>query len=169
MGRSLTVEQVFFYIIAAAVISTAIGVVTVPNIVHAALLLVASLLSIAGLYVLLSAEFIALVQVLLYAGGVIILVLFALMMTRGREVRGQAIDGAQKPFAVLAGLALLGVLTSVAVSTAWRAREGDFTPVPLAAIGEALFSTWAVPFEIASLVLLVALVGAIVVARQEDE
>jgi NADH:ubiquinone oxidoreductase subunit 6 (subunit J) len=168
VGGALSVEQVFFYLISAVVVGAALGVVLMNNVVHAALFLVATLLSIAGLYVLLSAEFLALVQVLLYAGGVIVLVLFALMMTRGRDLP-QQMNGAQRPFAVIAGLALIVIIAAAAAGTAWPGRLEEVSPVSFNAIGESLFSTWAVPFEIASLVLLVALVGAIVLARQEGD
>jgi NADH-quinone oxidoreductase subunit J len=163
----LSVDQVFFYLISAVVVGAALGTVISNNIVHAALFLVAALLSIAGIYVLLSAEFLALVQVLLYAGGVIVLMLFALMMTRGRDLP-QQLSGAQRPFAVIGGGALAVTIAVAALGTNWRPND-DITAVPFQAIGESLFSTWAVPFEIASLVLLVALIGAIVLARQEGD
>ena len=165
----MSVEEIFFYLISAIVLGSALGVVLVSNVVHAALFLVASLVSVAGLYILLSAEFIALVQLLIYAGGVIILMLFALMMTRGRDLP-QQLNGAQRPFAAIVGLVIVAVFVAAMVSTSWPGDDGGgVTAVPFTAIGEGLFRDWAVPFEIASLVLLVALIGAIVVARQEEE
>ena len=164
----MSVEQVIFYAISAAIVGTALGVVLANNVVHAALFLVASLLSVAGLYVLLSVEFLALVQLLVYAGGIIVLMLFALMMTRGRDLPSE-LNGAQRPFAALAGLTLAGVVAISVLGTSWPGSRDGVNTVPFVAIGESLFSTWAVPFEIASLVLLVALVGAIVIARQEGD
>lgn len=164
----MSVEEVFFYLISAVVLGSALGVVLVPNVVHAALFLVASLLSVAGIYVLLSAEFIALVQVLVYAGGVIILMLFALMMTRGRDLPSQ-LNGAQRPFAAIAGIAVVAVFAAAMLGSEWPGNTDQITPVTFTQIGDALFRVWGVPFEIASLVLLVALVGAIVIARAEDE
>lgn len=167
MGGALSVEQVVFYLISAVVIGSAIGVVALNNVVHSALFLVAALVATAGLYVILRVEFIALVQVLLYAGGVIVLLLFALMMTRGRDVPHQ-LSGSQRPFAVVAGVALFVVLAAAALATSWTQPEA-LTGVSFDAIGQSLFSTWAIPFEIASLVLLAALIGAIVIARQEGD
>lgn len=167
MGGALSVEQVFFYLISAVVIGSALGVVLLNNVVHSALLLVAALVATAGLYIILRVEFIALVQVLLYAGGVIVLLLFALMMTRGRDAP-QQLSGSQRPFAVVAGVALFVVLAAAALASSWTQPE-ELTGVPFEAIGQSLFSTWAIPFEIASLVLLAALIGAIVIARQEGD
>lgn len=176
-----SIEQVVFYVIAILAVISALGVVFSQDIIHSALFLVLTLLLTAGVYVLLSAEFLALVQVLVYGGGVAILVLFAAMITRVRELR-QSLDGPQKPFAVVATLAVVAVLVVMVVRTHWGATGSpsqiqQVTTVNTAgatvaganAIGNDLFSSFAVPFEIASLVLLVALVGAIVLIRGEGE
>ena len=172
-------EHVVFYIIAAIAVITALGVVFSQDITHAALFLVATLALTAGVYVLLSAEFLSLVQILVYGGGIAILVLFAVMITRVRDLR-QRLDGPQKPFAVAAGIAVAAVLTVMVVEASW----GPEPPKQIAqvttvvngqerrdtdAVGYDLFNTFAVPFEIASLVLLVALVGAIILARGEED
>lgn len=159
--------QVFFYLMAATVITGALGVVLVRNVVYAALLLIVSLLGVAGVYILLSVEFLALVQVLIYGGAVTVLVLFALMLTRVRELQGP-LDGDQKPLAVLAALTLLGAFIAVMSQTAWPRDAGSVTVVPFNTIGLTLFNRWAVPFEVASAVLLVALIGAVVIATQEE-
>ena len=148
---------------------SALGVVATGKVAYAAISLVFTLLAVAALYILLASEFLALVQVLLYAGGVAVLLLFALMLTRARELV-PALDGAQKPFAALAGLGLMGVLLATVFLTTWprkASRAGaSSTSTPSAT---RLFRTCALPFEVASLVLLVALVGAIVLARSEEE
>ena len=95
-----------------------------------------------------------------------VLVLFALMLTRVRELQDR-LDGDQRPLAAVAALTLLGVFAAVMNQTRWPRDPGTLTVVPFDAIGDALFNRWAVPFEIASGVLLVALVGAVVVAMQE--
>ena len=171
-------EHVVFYIVAVIAVIAALGVVTSQDVTHAALFLVLTLMMTAGVFVLLSAEFLGLVQVLVYGGGVAILVLFAVMITRVRELR-QRLDGPQKPFAVVAGLAVASVLTIMVVGTRWgpesptrirRLTEPSGLEIdPTTAIGRDLFQTFAVPFEVASLVLLVALVGAIILARGEEE
>jgi NADH-quinone oxidoreductase subunit J len=158
----------FFYIFAATVIGGALGVVLIRNIVYAALFLIASLMGVAGIYILLSVEFLALVQVLIYGGAVMVLILFALMLTRIEDFRQQKLDGDQKPLAVVAALALFGTFIAMFSKTTWPRDIQEITTVPFADIGDALFGRWAVPFEIASLVLLVALVGAVVIAMQEQ-
>ena len=159
--------QTFFYLIAALVIGGGLGVVSVRNTVYAALFLILSLLGVAGTYIMLSVEFLALVQVLIYAGAVIVLLLFALMLTRVRDL-AVTLDGAQRPVGAVAALALLGAFSMMLYETRWPRDVGQVTPIPFDDIGNALFDRWAVPFEIASGVLLVALVGAIIIAMQEE-
>jgi NADH-quinone oxidoreductase subunit J len=181
-------EQVVFYILAAIAVAGALGVVLSGDIIHAALFLVVTLLMTAGVYVLMSAEFLSLVQILVYGGGVTILVLFAVMVTRVRDTR-HPLDGAQKPFGMVAGIAIAAVLVLMVVKVDWRgarqvADAKDRSPEQIVrvstqsgneqvfdheAIGHDLFTTFAVPFEVASLVLLVALVGAIILARGEED
>jgi NADH-quinone oxidoreductase subunit J len=158
---------VFFYVMAATVIGGALGVVLLRSTVHAALALIGSLMGVAGLYILLSVEFLALVQVLIYGGAVTVLMVFALMLTRVRDL-DEAPDGDQRPLAVLAAVALFGVLTAVYANTTWPRDAELLTVIPFTTIGDALFQRWGVPFEIASGVLLVALVGAVVIAMQEE-
>ncbi|MDP2949966.1 MAG: NADH-quinone oxidoreductase subunit J [Chloroflexota bacterium] len=163
----MTVEEGVFYVIAALTVIGALGVVLARNVVHAALFLILSLLAVAGVFLLLSAEFLALVQILIYGGAVTILVLFALMLTRVRDMP-QAVDGPQRPFAAMAAASLMGVFILAAVGTKWPGETEKITAIPLRDFGEALFRTWALPFEVASLVLIVALVGSIVLARVEE-
>ncbi len=163
----MTYEEAIFYLVAAATVIGALGVVLARNVVHSALFLILSLLSVAGVFILLSAEFLAIVQVLIYGGAVTILILFAMMLTRVRDMP-QAMDGPQRPFAALAAGAFLGVSVLAVVSTDWPGETEKITVIPFEDLGRALFRTWAIPFEIASLVLLVALVGAIILARGEE-
>jgi NADH-quinone oxidoreductase subunit J len=159
--------QIFFDILAALVITGALGVVLVRNVVHAALLLILSLLGVAGIYIMLSVEFLALVQILIYGGAVTVLILFALMLTRAKDLQTR-LDGDQKPLAAVAAIALLGAFIAMVSQTKWPRDTGEITVIPFNDIGETLFNRWAVPFEIASLVLLVALVGAIVISMEEE-
>jgi NADH:ubiquinone oxidoreductase subunit 6 (subunit J) len=163
----VTGTELIFYLMAAAAVGGGLGVVLARNVVYAALFLILSLLAVAAFYILLATEFLALVQILIYAGAVTILLLFVLMLTRARDVP-MALDGPQKPVAAVAGLALLGLLVTAVAETTWPRDVGTITRVPFESIGDALFRKWAVPFEVASLVLLVALVGAIVLARPEE-
>ena len=159
---------VFFYIVAATVVAGALGVVLIRSTVHAALFLIMSLLGVAGIYILLSVEFLALVQVLIYGGAVMVLIIFALVLTRVKDVAEARPFGSQTPLAAVAALALLGTFIAMLSQTKWPRDVDQLTVVPFTAIGDALFGRWAVPFEIASGVLLVALMGAVVIAIQEE-
>jgi NADH-quinone oxidoreductase subunit J len=161
----MSVNEGIFYFIAVITVVSALGVVASNRVAYAAISLIFTLVAVAGLYILLATEFLALVQLLLYAGGVAVLLLFALMLTRARELV-PVLDNAQKPFAVVGGLALLGVLLAMLYKTTWPNNAGEPTLVNFNAIGDALFRSFALPFEVASLVLLVAIIGAIVLAKK---
>lgn len=163
----MSVEQIIFYIVAALALAGALGVVGSGDVVHAALFLVLALLMAAGVFVLLSAEFLGLVQILIYGGAVTILVIFALMLTRARQIR-MRLNGSQQPFGLVAAVVLAAALVYMIVRTAWPGPTDRLTVVPFERFGGALFTVYTVPFELASLVLLVALVGAVVIARSED-
>ena len=154
-----------FILLAVLTIGGGLGVVVTRNVVHAALALLVSLIAVAGVYLILFAEFLALVQVLIYGGAIIIVLLFAIMLTRSADYP-RITDNKQWPLAAVAALAFLGILVpAFAINSVQgtQAQNASFT-----GIGESLFTTWAVPFEIASLVLLVALIGAIIIARSDD-
>jgi len=163
----LTVAEAIFYIFALIAVLTAIGVVTEPNVVHAALFLIASLASVAGFYILLSSEFLALVQILIYAGGIATIILFGLMLTRGREMPTVSV-GAQWPLALLVTTVLALTLLVGVIETEWPRDGGEVAVVGIQALGEQLFEPWLLPFEIASVVLTVALIGAVVISRPEE-
>jgi NADH:ubiquinone oxidoreductase subunit 6 (subunit J) len=167
-----------FYIFAAVLIIAALMVVGLRNIVHSALALVAVFAMAAGIYVLLNAEFIAIVQILVYVGAVTILILFALMLTR--------IAGLERTnptnklwFVALVICTLIGATIIYAVTNSHLAiahvgdAAGQLLPgvSNVVRIGQLLYSptgySYVLPFEIASLVLLVAIVGAIVIGRED--
>ena len=165
----MTVAQGIFYLIAAIAVGGALGFVLAKNAVYAALFLIVALLAVAGVYILLASEFLALVQVLIYAGAVTVLLLFALMLTRTTDVR-ESMTGAQWPLAAVVSMLLGGLLIVTVTTSDWPGdADGTITRVLFEDLGASLFTQWAVPFEIASLVLFVALVGAIVIAREEEE
>ena len=153
-----------FYVLSFVTVGAAIGVVTTRNIVHAALFLLAALGGVAGLFALLYAEFLALAQVLIYGGGVVIVILFALMLTRRGEL--ELMDEHRHwPLAAAVSFGLFAVMAAAFIADAVRYHAEVRTSVSLNTLGTALFERWAAPFEIASLVLLAALIGAIVIAR----
>ncbi len=153
---------------AALAVAAALACVLSRQVVHAALWLVLALGGVAGVYLVLGAEVVALVQVLVYVGAVVVLVLFALMLTRAPIGISADLDaaGPRRLVAAIAGLAttlLLGGTLLVAVGTSTVVVDGA-TGSP-AAVGRAIFTGWVLPFELLSVLLLAALVGAIALAR----
>ncbi len=157
-----------FYALSVVVLGGATGVVISRNVVYAALFLLVSLIGVAGIFVLLLAEFLALVQVLIYGGAIVIVVLFAIMLTRLREYLGGNIEHEGWPLAMVAGGTLFGLLAAAFVSDSDRFNAYTRAGTDVETLGTALFTTWAIPFEVASVVLLVALVGAIVISRIQE-
>ena len=157
---------ILFLVLSGMTILGGVGVVASRNIVHAALFLLISLMATAGIYVILFTEFLALVQLLIYGGGVVIVLLFAIMMTRSADYP-RISDNRLWPIAAICSLVLVVVL-GMAV---WQTTDTVVCPqhADFGVIGNSLFTKWAIPFEIASLVLLVALIGAIVIARSDGE
>lgn len=164
----MTVEQVLFYGLAAFSVALALMVVLAQNIVRAAVALIFSFCGLAGLYVLLDAEFLAAVQVLIYVGGITILLLFAILLTSRIAGRGVRVLNEQKTVSGLVAAALV-VLLAVA---AWRGLPGATgrpdQPENTPRIGTLLMTTYALPFEAVSILLLAGMVGAIFLARKED-
>jgi NADH-quinone oxidoreductase subunit J len=161
------VDVIGFAALSLVVLASAVMVVTSSNLVHCVLFLAVTLISTAGLYLHLQADFLAAVQVLLYAGGVITLMLFAVMLTR--KMTGGPIQ--QATHGVLWGATVAGVLMFLFGYAIWR------QPLPLVAVGtpatpqvlgRSFLTTFMLPFEVLSLLLVVAMVGAIVLARKED-
>jgi NADH-quinone oxidoreductase subunit J len=161
---------IVFYLLSAVAVVSALMVVWSRNAIHSAIYLVLSFLSVAGLYVQLEAEFVAAVQVLVYAGGIMVLFLFVIMLVNLRDPLGDrlrlhaTISGSMGLLVVAAILAVYrrgDLTTNGAASTVLR-QGGN-----LEAIGEAIFSDYLLPFEIASILLLVARVAVVVLARQD--
>ena len=162
-------QLICFSILSITLVLGALGVVLLPNIVYSAFLLGGVFLSVAGLYLLLNASFVAAAQVLVYVGAVNVLILFAIMLVNKKENLA-AVPGLPLR-RVLSGLVcggLLALLIRVAFTTPW-ALPG---PLPVGEeatirIGEHLFSDYLLPFELASVLLLMAMIGAIVLARRD--
>jgi len=169
MTVASTTQLVCFVILSSTLVLGSLAVVLLPNIVYSAFLLAGVFLSVAGLYLLLNASFVAAAQVLVYVGAVNVLILFAIMLVNKKENLAPIPGMALRRFlsgAVCAGL--LGLLIRVAFTTPW-ALPGP-TPVGEDAtirIGEHLFSDYLLPFELASVLLLMAMIGAIVLARRD--
>ncbi len=159
----------FFYFLAGLAIVTAIITITRRNPVHSALALIFTLLSIAGLYLMLYAPFVAGVQIVLYAGGIMVLFLFVIMLVNIERAELEERFNKQWHVAALAAVILGGMLFYVL-----RRGQGIFpssvVPMPEAEntqkVGLLLYQNYLMPFEIASLLLLVAIVGAVVMAKK---
>jgi NADH-quinone oxidoreductase subunit J len=161
-------QNVAFAIIAVAMAVAAVAMVTVKNVVHAALSLVVVLAGVAAQYVLLQAEFVAWVQVLIYIGAVIILFLFGIMLTRAPMQKSADLDNNQRLPALAVAVLLFGVLAGLLGDAFGDARLPEAAnPTTSGLIGEEIFRVYVVPFEVVSMLLLAALIGAIVLARRD--
>jgi len=165
----MTAEQIIFLIVSGATLASALMVVTVRNLVHAALWLVATLFGVAVIFAILNAGFIAVVQVVVYIGAIAILFIFAVMLTR-KDLRDNVPQlnknwwaGALVAAATFAGLVFL-LQSWSAISKTAEVLPDKFDAVGL--LGEALISpdAYVLPFEVASVLLLAAMVGAVYVA-----
>jgi NADH-quinone oxidoreductase subunit J len=164
-------EDIVFWLLAAVSVGGALVVVHIQNMFRAALMLVVSLLGVAGIFVLVNAEFLAVVQVLVYAGGVSVLVIFAVMITR--DVAEGNRNTSMQPLALLSGVGLLSALIYAIVEAEWRLLPDDL-PAPLAAVfvdtparlGGLLLTEFVLPFEIAGILLLAAVIGALSLVRE---
>lgn len=162
-------QTVSLIILTVMLTSSAMGVVLLKNIVYAAFLLGATFISVAGLYLLLNADFVAAAQVLIYVGAVNILILFAIMLVNKRQDYQEVKYGTLRN--VVTGgvcLGLFGLLGVTVTSTNWAiAPTIAKLPSTMVVIGLHFFSDYLLPFELASILLLVSLIGAIVLARRE--
>ena len=154
-----------FWMLAAITVGSAIGTAAARNLIHAVVFLVISFTGVAGLYITLSADFLAVTQVLIYVGAISILVLFAIMLTP-RADRGNQEGFLRLPAVVLSGL-VAATMIFVALDTDWNISSREGFEDTATAIGEALLDKFVLPFEIASVLLLVAMLGAIVLVRPE--
>jgi NADH-quinone oxidoreductase subunit J len=168
---SPTGVELVFLLLGVIVLGSAFLVVTTRHLVHAALWLVVTLGSLAGCYLLLTAEFVAWVQVLIYVGAVVVLLLFGLMLTRAPIGRSDDLDSPalQRAAAAVVAVATAAVLVTV-VLDAWRTSWIDLDSARIGSAevnGSAIFRSWVLPFELLSVLLLAALVGAIVLSRRD--
>jgi len=163
------VQIVSFGILAVMMIGAALGVVLSSSIVYSAFLLGGVFISIAGLYLLLNGDFVAAAQILIYVGAVNVLILFAIMLVNKRQNFAPFPSaGIRKVLTAVVSLGLFGLLSTMILATPWAYST---TPVAgessIVLIGEHFFTDFLLPFELASVLLLMAMVGAIILARRE--
>jgi NADH-quinone oxidoreductase subunit J len=165
---SISGEFVIFFILALFTLGGAVLMINLTKVVHMVVALAFTFLSIAGIYILLHAEFIAFAQVLIYGGAVSIIMLFGIMLTRHDDQ-----EEARKPgHKILAGLvvaAFFGITLYAINGINWRPQEANLVEENTAQIGTQLFTKFVIPFELTSVVLLVALIGAIILAKRDEE
>ena len=163
----MTWVEAIFLLLSLVMLGSALLVVTTAHLVHAALWLVVTLGSVAGMFLVLAAEFLAWVQVLIYVGAVVVLLLFALMLTKAPTGRQEDLSVRRVlPAALVAGL--VGALLSVTVVAGFRDVRLDLDRTVLGSAettGATVFTMWVLPFEVLSVLLLAALVGAIVLSK----
>jgi NADH-quinone oxidoreductase subunit J len=163
----MVAQNVFFAIIAAVMIISALRVVTTHNIVHAALWLVVVLAGVAAQFILLGAEFVAVTQVLVYIGAVVVLFLFGVMLTRASLGEDESVAKEKRSMAAFVGVLLFAVMAVALLDTWSDDRVVIDEPQRVAEVSDSIFSQYIVPFEAVSVLLLAALIGAIVVARKD--
>ncbi len=163
------VQQGTFYIIAVAMVIGAILVVTLKNVFHCALSLALVAIGAAGLYFMLDAEFLAVVQILVYVGAVITLIAFVVMLTQRVSGKNFKQSNNQKFISLIVSAGLLFMFFKKLPSVAWKTAPETDKLADVQTIGNALLTKYIFPFEIISVVLLVALIGAIVLARRENK
>lgn len=149
-------------------LGAAVAVVTNKNILHSAFYLILAFVGVAAIYVMLEAPFIAMVQVLVYIGAIAILIIFAIMLTRRLMSKELEQQNSQWIPSALGSLALFVVLGWIVYTAGWPAHEGAVPAEPISLLGQELLTTYLVPFEIASVLLLAALVGAILIGREQQ-
>jgi NADH-quinone oxidoreductase subunit J len=166
MTADLFLTNLAFFVVGAIALIGALIAVTQQNLLRAALGLILAFIGVAGVYFVLEAEFVGVVQILIYVGAISVLILFAVMLTRGLMSSTHPAFNTQWVGAALVALVLFVLLAFVAVTTRWgvvaQPVSGDLIPK----LGTELMTTYLLPFEAISLLLLAALVGAIVIARE---
>jgi len=160
--------QILFFYFAFMIVASAATAVAASNLIYSALSLLVTFIHVAGIYILLNAEFIAAVQIIVYAGAILVLYLFVLMLFNPTQ-EGVYLHR-QRTFGFFIAISILGLMLFAAFRSEILPSPGDFTVASVQAtghtqaIGEALFTDFVFPFEIASLILLVAMIGAILLA-----
>jgi NADH-quinone oxidoreductase subunit J len=169
----MVAQNIFFYAIAAVMVAAALVVVTNRNVVRSALALIVVFAGVAAQFIILAAEFVAITQVLVYIGAIMVLMLFGIMLTRSRIGRDTDMTNDHWWAGVVTALVLFGVMGYSLVDYFGDGplpAEREITAVNgsnTATVSDAIFSQYLIPFEVISVLLLAALVGAIVIARKD--
>ena len=169
----MSLDLIFFFLLSLIAISTALGMLLSRNAVYSALFLVLNFVTVAVFYLLLGAPFIAMAQVTVYAGAIMVLFLFVIMLLGAESLPVAEVLPWQKPLAAVLAVALAIEATFIFLTRArpiGSVAQPDVSvnmPANLKALGETLFTDYLLPFEVTSILLLVAMIGAIVLVRKE--
>jgi NADH:ubiquinone oxidoreductase subunit 6 (subunit J) len=165
----MNVSQVVFIILSIVALAGAAGVVLARNLFKSALFLVLSFIGVAGFYVLLEAELLAMIQILVYVGAIAILIIFAIMLSRRLASPESSPWNEQWTGALFVAAALFAVMMFVLLRVDWPVAQAPVPPEAISQLGQGLVSPdyYLLPFEVASVLLLVALVGAVIIAREQ--
>jgi NADH-quinone oxidoreductase subunit J len=166
MTTQLFLSNVGFFAMGALALIGALIAVSQPNLLRAALGLILAFLGVAGIYFMLEAEFVGVVQILIYVGAISVLILFAVMLTRGLMRGAGSSHNTQWIGAAFVSLMLFAILAVVAIGANWHVVATKISGDLIPQIGTQFMTTYLLPFEAISLLLLAALVGAIVIARE---
>jgi NADH-ubiquinone/plastoquinone oxidoreductase chain 6. len=164
-----------FIILAVVTLVSTYRMVTAPLITHAALFMALSFTAVAGIFLLLQAEFVAAIQVLVYAGAITTMVIFAIMLSGLRDIKQQQQQGERvklwrtNPAVLVVGAVFAAFMLYLYSTANLPAGAVERSVVPVKTIGTQLFTTYVIPFEIASILLLVAMIGAIILTAKEAE
>ncbi len=170
MSIAVTTQLICFSVLSLVIIVGSLGVILLESIVYSAFLLGGVFMSVAGLYLLLNASFVAAAQVLVYVGAVNVLIIFAIMLVNKKEdLKPNNTLKSRKILATTICITLLSLLIRVDLSNVWplASSNNSIGEESTVRIGEHLFSDYLLPFEVASILLLMAMIGAIVLARRD--
>ncbi len=170
MSIAVTTQFICFSVLSLVIIIGSLGVVLLESIVYSAFLLGGVFMSVAGLYLLLNASFVAAAQVLVYVGAINVLIIFAIMLVNKKEdLQPMKYLNSRKIISTTICVTLLSLLIRVDLSNTWKIAnpESSIGEESTVRIGEHLFSDYLLPFEVASVLLLMAMIGAIVLARRD--
>jgi len=157
--------KAIFYIIAASTVFFAIRMVISPNVFHGAIFLALALIGIACIYLYLDAEFLAVIQILIYVGAIVTLFIFAIMLTASIQDRTIKQTNEQVLLSAIVAFVFLCFFVTIIRRNPWQAAASKAEGLALAQLGRLLMSAYVLPFEVISLILLAALVGAIVIGK----
>ena len=167
LATSAVAQNVIFGILSLVMVVAAFRLVTTKNVVRAALFLAIVLAGAAAQFLLLAAEFVAVVQILVYIGAIVVLLLFGVMLTRAPIGAEGELDNEQRWVGALVALFLLAALGAV-LADAWGKQKIEFGSVQrVDSVSDSIFGPYVIPFEVASILLLAALVGAVAIARRD--